>query len=153
MKLIINSLEQMNQLAGRLADLAQPEDVYLLKGDLGAGKTTFSQFFGKALGVTKTINSPTFTIIKSYSGRIPFHHMDCYRLEDGDEDLGFDDYFYSEGVTLVEWPQMIEDFLPSNYLTLMIERISDDSRQVTVTAQGEHYEKLLEALDDEVTSY
>ncbi len=153
MKLIINSLEEMKTLSSHLAHLASPDDVYLLKGDLGAGKTTFSQFFGQALGVNKTISSPTFTIIKSYSGRLPFHHMDCYRLEDSDEDLGFDDYFYGEGVTLVEWPQMIEEFLPPGYLTLTIERISDDSRQVTVEAHGAHYENLLEALTHEITPY
>ncbi|KAA1036563.1 tRNA (adenosine(37)-N6)-threonylcarbamoyltransferase complex ATPase subunit type 1 TsaE [Macrococcus equipercicus] len=153
MKLIINSLEEMNIFAARLAKRAVPNDVYLLKGDLGAGKTTFSQFFGKALGVAKTISSPTFTIIKSYDGRMPFNHMDCYRLENSDEDLGFDDYFYGDGVTLIEWPQMIEEFLPPGYLTITIERISDDSRQVTVTAEGVHYNKLLEALNDEVTSY
>lgn len=146
MHIIIDSLEDMEKLASSLAAQAQANDVYLLKGDLGAGKTTFSQFFGKALGVTRTINSPTFNIIKSYQGRLPFHHMDCYRLEESEEDLGFDDYFYNEGVTLIEWPQMIEEFLPESYMTIEINRISDSSREVILTATGKRYETILEVL-------
>ncbi|WJP97548.1 tRNA (adenosine(37)-N6)-threonylcarbamoyltransferase complex ATPase subunit type 1 TsaE [Macrococcus bovicus] len=146
MHIIIDSLEDMEKLASSLAAQAQANDVYLLKGDLGAGKTTFSQFFGKALGVTRTINSPTFNIIKSYQGRLPFHHMDCYRLEESEEDLGFDDYFYNEGVTLIEWPQMIEEFLPESYMTIEINRTSDSSREVILTATGKRYETILEVL-------
>lgn len=146
MHIIIDSLEDMEKLASSLAARAQANDVYLLKGDLGAGKTTFSQFFGKALGVTRTINSPTFNIIKSYQGRLPFHHMDCYRLEESEEDLGFDDYFYNEGVTLIEWPQMIEEFLHESYMTIEINRTSDSSREVILTATGKRYETILEVL-------
>ncbi|TDM14037.1 tRNA (adenosine(37)-N6)-threonylcarbamoyltransferase complex ATPase subunit type 1 TsaE [Macrococcus bovicus] len=146
MHIVIDSLEDMEKLASSLAAQAQANDVYLLKGDLGAGKTTFSQFFGKALGVTRTINSPTFNIIKSYQGRLPFHHMDCYRLEESEEDLGFDDYFYNEGVTLIEWPQMIEEFLPESYMTIEINRTSDLSREVILTATGKRYETILEVL-------
>lgn len=148
----IHSLEEMKAMAERLASLAAPNDVYLLKGDLGAGKTTFSQFFGYGLGVSKTINSPTFNIIKSYNGRLPFHHMDCYRLEESEEDLGFDDYFYGDGVTLVEWPQMIEDFLPDDYLMIDIGYVSAHERVLTLTARGQRYKELLEGLD-ETASY
>ncbi|ULG71647.1 tRNA (adenosine(37)-N6)-threonylcarbamoyltransferase complex ATPase subunit type 1 TsaE [Macrococcus brunensis] len=146
MHIIIDSLEDMKKLASSLAVQAQANDVYLLKGDLGAGKTTFSQFFGQALGVTRTINSPTFNIIKSYQGHLPFHHMDCYRLEDAEEDLGFDDYFYGEGVTLIEWPQMIEEFLPDSYMTIKINRVSETTREVILTATGKRYETVLEVL-------
>jgi len=146
MHIIIDSLEDMKKLASNLADQVQANDVYLLKGDLGVGKTTFSQFFGQALGVTRTINSPTFNIIKSYQGRLPFHHMDCYRLEDAEEDLGFDDYFYGEGVTLIEWPQMIDEFLPESYMTIEISRVSETTREVILTATGKRYETVLEVL-------
>ncbi|GGB11214.1 tRNA (adenosine(37)-N6)-threonylcarbamoyltransferase complex ATPase subunit type 1 TsaE [Macrococcus hajekii] len=146
MKITINALQEMEELAQKLAINAEPNDVILLKGDLGAGKTTFSQFFGKALGVERNINSPTFNIIKSYQGRLPFHHMDCYRLEEDGEDLGFDDYFYGEGVTLIEWPQMIEDFLPDTYLVIDISYVSPTSREVTLEANGIRYERVLEEL-------
>lgn len=152
METTIHSLEDMKIIAERLAAISKPNDVYLLKGDLGAGKTTFSQFFGYGLGVKKTINSPTFNIIKSYHGRLPFHHMDCYRLEDGEEDLGFDDYFYGDGVTLVEWPEMIRDFLPEDYLTIEIAYLSEHERKLKITAHGSRYEQRLEEFD-ETASY
>ncbi|TDM00655.1 tRNA (adenosine(37)-N6)-threonylcarbamoyltransferase complex ATPase subunit type 1 TsaE [Macrococcus carouselicus] len=145
MKLTINSLDEIEQFAKKIAEQAEENDVYLLKGNLGVGKTTFSQFFGKHLGVKRLINSPTFNIIKSYQGRLPFHHMDCYRLE-GSEDLGFDDYFYGDGVTLIEWPQMIEDFLPDQYMTIEISRLSDTSRQVELIPFGRRYKRLLEEM-------
>jgi tRNA threonylcarbamoyladenosine biosynthesis protein TsaE len=90
----IKDKNEMKQFAARLVALVQAGDLVLLNGDLGAGKTTFTQFIGEALGVKRTINSPTFNIIKSYKGtHLKLHHMDCYRLEDSEEDLGFDEYF------------------------------------------------------------
>ena len=84
-----------------------------LDGDLGAGKTTFTKGIAEGLGVKRTVNSPTFTIIKEYEGEsFPFYHMDVYRLENSDEDIGFDEYFNSDGVTVVEWATFIEEFLP-----------------------------------------
>lgn len=90
----IKNLEDMETFAGILTKYLSAGDVILLNGDLGAGKTTLSQFIGKALGVKRNINSPTFNIIKSYQGsHLKLHHMDCYRLENTEEDLGFDEYF------------------------------------------------------------
>lgn len=153
MEYTISSLEQLKQLATLLAHLAEPNDVFLLTGDLGAGKTTFSQYFGSALGVTKTINSPTFNIIKSYQGRLPFHHMDCYRLEDGGEDLGFDDYFFDNGVTVVEWPQMIEEYLPDSYMKINLKYIDETTRLMNLQSVGERYRKLLEEFNHEAAAY
>lgn len=89
----INTLEETQTLAMRLAELVEPQYTITLEGDLGAGKTTFTQSFAKGLGVKRTVNSPTFTIMKQYVGRIPFNHLDVYRLEDSDEDLGWEEIF------------------------------------------------------------
>lgn len=149
----INGIEDTKQLAEIIAKFVVPGTVILLNGDLGAGKTTFSQFFGSALGVTQNITSPTFNIIKSYDGRMPFHHMDCYRLEGAEDDLGFDEYFYGDGVTIIEWPEMIEDFLPENYLTLQIKRVDEMSREVTLNAIGAEANKLKEQIVNEITAH
>lgn len=105
----INNLDEMNQFAMFLVEQLKSGDLILLNGDLGAGKTTLTQFIGKALGVRRTINSPTFNIIKSYRGKnLKLHHMDCYRLEDSDEDLGFDEFFEDQAITVIEWSQFIK---------------------------------------------
>lgn len=107
----INDLESMEHFAKLLAKHLSAGDIILLNGDLGAGKTTLTQFIGKAMGVKRNINSPTFNIIKSYQGNaFKLHHMDCYRLEDSEEDLGFDEYFEDQAVTLIEWSEFIESF-------------------------------------------
>ncbi|AXZ22983.1 tRNA (adenosine(37)-N6)-threonylcarbamoyltransferase complex ATPase subunit type 1 TsaE [Staphylococcus warneri] len=144
----IKDKNEMKQFAKRLVALVQPGDLVLLNGDLGAGKTTFTQFIGEVLGVKRTINSPTFNIIKSYKGtNLKLHHMDCYRLEDSDEDLGFDEYFEDDALTVIEWSQFIEDLLPNESLTINIEVIDETSRHITIEAKGEHYEVMKEALE------
>ena len=153
MNLTINDINDTKRIATILAQHVKPNNVILLKGDLGVGKTTFSQFFGKALGVEGIISSPTFNIIKSYDARLPFHHMDCYRLEGAEDDLGFDDYFYGNGVCLVEWPQMIEDFLPEDYLTIEILRVDEMRREMVIVANGKQSRQLLEVLSDEITKH
>mgnify|MGYP002720846253 FL=1 len=144
----IKDKNEMKQFAARLVALVQAGDLVLLNGDLGAGKTTFTQFIGEALGVKRTINSPTFNIIKSYKGtHLKLHHMDCYRLEDSEEDLGFDEYFEDNGLTVIEWSQFIEDLLPDESLTINVEVIDEMSRHITIEAKGEHYEAMKEALE------
>ena len=131
-------------LAERLAERAQPGMVLALDGDLGAGKTRFAQAFARALGVTETVNSPTFTIIKEYEGRVcPFYHMDVYRItpEEADE-LGLDEYFFGDGVTLVEWASRIEPLLPPERLHLQLTVTGPVSRVVTARPVGERYERL-----------
>ena len=148
----VQTLDQTKNIAEKLAKHVSKNDVILLNGDLGAGKTTFSQFFGKALGVKRNINSPTFIIIKSYKGKLPFHHMDCYRLEDSDEDLGFDEYFNGDGVTLIEWSTFIEDYLPEERLEINIKRLDEHTRTFEIVSKGEHYKQLKELLNnDDIT--
>ncbi|MHD0397239.1 tRNA (adenosine(37)-N6)-threonylcarbamoyltransferase complex ATPase subunit type 1 TsaE [Staphylococcus simulans] len=141
----INNIDQMNQFAEILTKHLQPKDLILLNGNLGAGKTTLSQFIGKHLGVKRTINSPTFNIIKSYKGKhMKFHHMDCYRLEDSDEDLGFDEYFDDDAVTVIEWSTFIQDLLPDSFLMINLTAVDENKRTVTIEAKGAHYAQLKE---------
>jgi tRNA threonylcarbamoyladenosine biosynthesis protein TsaE len=129
-------------LAAWLAKAAVPGTVIGLDGDLGAGKTAFSQFFAKHLGVKGVVNSPTFTIIKEYEGRLPFYHMDVYRvsLEEA-EDLGLDEYFYGSGVSLVEWSQIVRELLPEQHLHLYIETVGETERKITLQGFGQPYEE------------
>ncbi|WP_251555484.1 tRNA (adenosine(37)-N6)-threonylcarbamoyltransferase complex ATPase subunit type 1 TsaE [Neobacillus muris] len=136
------SSEGTSQFAQRLAKLLQPGDVIALEGDLGAGKTTFTKGLALGLEIKKTVNSPTFTIIKEYHGRLPLYHMDVYRVEDGLEDLGFDEYFEGEGVTVVEWAHLIEEQLPEERLTIYLYHESEDHRKIVLIPRGKRYEEL-----------
>lgn len=146
----INSLEECDALAKRVASYMRPGMLITLTGDLGAGKTTFTKALGKALGVCKTINSPTFTILKIYHGRMPLYHMDAYRLEGVHQDLGFDEYMEGDGVCVVEWPEYIADDLPKQRLEIGIQRIAgdmdDQHRFFCIHAIGEQYERIEEAI-------
>ncbi|MED1863859.1 tRNA (adenosine(37)-N6)-threonylcarbamoyltransferase complex ATPase subunit type 1 TsaE [Fictibacillus nanhaiensis] len=135
------SAEETMSFAEKLGSILQKGDVLTLAGDLGAGKTTFTKGLAKGLGITRTVNSPTFTIIKEYSGRLPLYHMDVYRLEDSDEDLGFDEYFSGEGVCVVEWAVFIEDYLPEERLELVISHKGDDEREIQLKPIGSRYEE------------
>ena len=146
----INNLDELNHFANVLVRHLEPSDLILLNGDLGTGKTTLTQFIGKHLGVKRNINSPTFNIIKSYKGsNLKLHHMDCYRLEDSDEDLGFDEYFQDEGITIIEWSQFIQDLLPKEHLIINIETLSETKRTIKLEAQGTHYLKVKEEVESE----
>jgi len=134
--------EETSQLAIKLARYLQPGDVIALEGDLGAGKTTFTKGLAEGLGITKTVNSPTFTIIKEYKGKLPLYHMDVYRVADGFEDLGFDEYFEGEGVTVVEWAHLIEEQLPAELLTIHLYHDGPDHRKIVLVPQGNRYEQL-----------
>ncbi|MFD2924489.1 tRNA (adenosine(37)-N6)-threonylcarbamoyltransferase complex ATPase subunit type 1 TsaE [Halobacillus naozhouensis] len=126
----------------KLAEYLTPGDVLTLEGDLGAGKTTFTKGLAKGLGVTRTVNSPTFTIIKEYMGRIPLYHMDVYRLEDSDEDLGFEEFFEGDGVTVVEWSQFIKEYLPDERLDITIEYLSETERKIKLQPHSTHFEEI-----------
>lgn len=146
----INNLDELNHFANVLVRHLEPSDLILLNGDLGAGKTTLTQFIGKHLGVKRNINSPTFNIIKSYKGsNLKLHHMDCYRLEDSDENLGFDEYFQDEGITIIEWSQFIQDLLPKEHLIINIETLCESKRTIKLEAQGTHYLKVKEEVESE----
>jgi len=124
-----------------------PNMVICLIGDLGSGKTTFTKGFAGALGIQDVITSPTFTIIKEYEdGEMPLYHMDVYRLEDGPKDINFDEYFHKNGVTIIEWADMIRDELPSERLEVKIAIIDDDVRVFIIKPIGKMYEDVCEAV-------
>ncbi|WP_094245001.1 tRNA (adenosine(37)-N6)-threonylcarbamoyltransferase complex ATPase subunit type 1 TsaE [Aeribacillus pallidus] len=135
--------EETGNMAMKLAQHLQAGDVITLEGDLGAGKTTFVKGLAKGLGIGRTVSSPTFTIMKEYTdGRLPLYHMDVYRIENSDEDLGFDEFFDGDGVTVVEWAHYIEDQLPEERLDIFIRYIQDNARSLIFRPKGKRYIKL-----------
>ena len=142
----VNNLEETIALGNRLGLLLQPNMLLTLSGDLGAGKTTFTKGIGQGLGITKVINSPTFTILKQYQGRLNLSHFDAYRLEGQDEELGFEEMFEDEGVCVIEWPIYIQDILPSEKLEIQILKNEDESRSMILKPHGEKYEKIVKEL-------
>jgi tRNA threonylcarbamoyladenosine biosynthesis protein TsaE len=139
---ISNNADQTKEFAKKLASYLQPGDVIALEGDLGAGKTTFTKGLAEGLEITKNVNSPTFTIIKEYKGSMPLYHMDVYRLENSDEDLGFDEYFEGIGVTVVEWAHLIKDQLPPELLTIYLTHSNDGARNIKLVPAGKRYVEL-----------
>jgi tRNA threonylcarbamoyladenosine biosynthesis protein TsaE len=142
----VNNLEETIALGNRLGLLLQPNMLLTLSGDLGAGKTTFTKGIGQGLGITKVINSPTFTILKQYQGRLNLSHFDAYRLEGQDDDLGFEEIFDSDDVCVVEWANFIEDILPVNRLTIEIKKIDENIREFVFKTNSEKYAQVVEAL-------
>ncbi|RSK25672.1 tRNA (adenosine(37)-N6)-threonylcarbamoyltransferase complex ATPase subunit type 1 TsaE [Bacillus sp. HMF5848] len=136
------SPEETMTFSKKLAAYLQPGDVITLEGDLGAGKTTFVKGLAKGLNITRNVNSPTFTIIKEYQGKMPLYHMDVYRMEESDEDLGFEEYFSGSGITVVEWPQFIKDFLPEALLKITIKHTGENARKIQLEPIGSHFENL-----------
>ena len=118
-------------------------EVYTLVGDLGVGKTVFTQGLAKGLGIEEPISSPTFTIVQVYDdGRLPFYHFDVYRIGDIEEmdEIGFEDYVYGDGVSLIEWANLIDEILPANRTEIKIEKDLEqgfDFRRITVEKRGE----------------
>lgn len=138
MVLETRSPEETFAFGVRLGERAKPGQVYTLTGDLGVGKTVFTQGFAKGLGIEEPVNSPTFTIVQVYEGgRLPFYHFDVYRIGDVEEmdEVGFEDYVMGEGVSLIEWANLIEEILPENHTKIVIEKDLEqgfDYRRITV---------------------
>ncbi len=146
---ITTSPEQTWRTGELLGARLGPGDTVCLYGDLGAGKTSFS--YGIALGLEvrgNYIPSPTFTFVNEYRGRVPFYHIDLYRLRDPGEleNIGFGEYIDSDGVTVIEWAERAEDELPAERLSVYLDYVNDNSREIGFLAEGERYEKLLEEL-------
>ena len=150
---ITSSTEQTENLGRILGTLLEPGDLICLYGDLGAGKTHFS--FGIAQGLEvkeQYITSPTFTFVNEYKGRIPFYHIDLYRLKDpsGLEEIGFDEYVDSDGATVIEWAERAEEFLPDESLSVYLSEVSDEGREIGFFAEGDRYVKRLGELKKHV---
>ena len=132
------SPEETFALGEKLGREAKPGQIYTLNGDLGTGKTVFTQGFAAGLGITEPVNSPTFTILQVYEeGRMPFYHFDVYRIGDVEEmdEIGYEDCFYGEGVCLIEWAELIEEILPEKVIVVTIEKDLEqgfDYRKITL---------------------
>lgn len=119
------SAQETFELGRKIGGQAAPGQVYSLVGDLGVGKTVLTQGLAAGLGITEPVNSPTFTILQIYEeGRLPFYHFDVYRIGDVEEmeEIGYEEYFYGDGVCLVEWANLIEEILPENHIRIVIEK-------------------------------
>ena len=132
------SPEETFQLGQKIGEQAKPGELYTLIGDLGVGKTVLTQGIARGLGIEEPISSPTFTIVKVYEeGRMPFYHFDVYRIGDVEEmeEIGYEDYFYGQGITMIEWANLIEEILPNHYREIRIEKDLEqgfDYRRITV---------------------
>ena len=133
-----HSAQETFALGQRIGLEALPGQVYTLIGDLGVGKTVFTQGVADGLGITEPVNSPTFTIVQIYEGgRMPFYHFDVYRIGDVEEmdEIGYEDYIYGEGVSLIEWANLIKEILPEHYTEIKIEKDLEkgfDYRRITI---------------------
>lgn len=133
------SPEETFAVGRKIGEKARPGEIYTLTGDLGVGKTVFTQGVAAGLGIEEPVSSPTFTIIQEYdSGRIPFYHFDVYRIGDIEEmeEIGYDDYFFGRGICLIEWANLIEEILPEDHIKICIEKDLEkgfDYRRITIT--------------------
>ena len=135
------------ELAENIESEHFPGMVICLNGELGSGKTVFTKAFASALGIEEAVTSPTFNIIKEYqSGELPLYHMDVYRLDGKVEELGLDEYFDGDGVTIIEWADMISEHLPKERLDIDIKVTGEDSRVFVLKPYGKKYEDICEAI-------
>ena len=139
-----NSEKETFELGKNLGEQAKAGQIFCLNGDLGVGKTVFTQGFAKGLGIEENVNSPTFTIIQVYEeGRIPLYHFDVYRIGDPEEmyEIGYEEYFFGEGVCLIEWSKLIEELIPEEAINIEIDKNFEkglDYRKITVEGLWEY---------------
>jgi len=157
LELTSRSPEQTQQLGRRIGELAEPGDVILLSGELGAGKTCFTQGIVWGLGIEEYALSPTFVIMRELYGRLTLYHIDLYRLDNIEEsiDLGLDEYLYGEGICVVEWAEKAMDILPGKYLMIKMGHLSDmeTGRNLHIEANGQRYTELLDRIRESSLSW
>lgn len=156
-KVIKTSSPEETVRAGEvLGALLEPGDLLCLSGDLGAGKTTFARGVALGLGIKGRVTSPTFILINEYQGKIPMYHMDVYRLDGpaGMDELGYEEYFYGNGVTLVEWAEKVENILPGERMDIYLAPSPEDSdaREITLKPRGGRYCRLVKEMTASVCS-
>jgi tRNA threonylcarbamoyladenosine biosynthesis protein TsaE len=148
--LYTQSAGETERLGEVIGGLLQPGDVVALNGDLGAGKTCLARGVARGLGVRDRVTSPTFTLINEYNGMIPLYHMDMYRLGSPEEleDLGYEEYFFGPGATLLEWAGQVEQYLPRRRLDIFITKLPDDEekRKFELVPHGERFEQMVKEL-------
>lgn len=145
-ELIINSPEEIIALGEKIGEGLFKGSIVTMLGDLGAGKTTMTKGIGKALGITRTINSPTFTIMKIYEGRMTLYHMDVYRLNENSGDEYLEEYFNMDGVCVIEWADNISYLIPNDVLKVTIKDLGDNKRSVILESDSSDYQKIIESV-------
>ncbi len=149
---LIRSSEETIAFGRLLGRYLFPGSLVLLYGDLGTGKTTLTKGIAEAIGINEPVTSPTFTIIQEYYGNIPLYHIDTYRLEELEEllEIGIEDYFSSSGITVIEWPEILLEVLPSEYISIYINKdnTNDQIRKITIKCSGKKYSEVVEELVD-----
>jgi len=138
------SQEETIEIGKALGRLLNTGDIVCINGDLGTGKTVFTNGIAKSLGIKEHITSPTFTIVNEYSGRVPFYHFDVYRIADSEEmfEIGFEEYLYGEGIVVIEWADIIKDILPEEVIQVTIKKNLDlgiDARIIEIVFNGSKY--------------
>lgn len=147
-ELTVNSLKECENFAEKFSKLLRKGDVVSLVGDLGAGKTTFTKFVGKSFGIIEDITSPTFNLVNVYYGKFEFNHMDLYRIDFFEElyQIDYENYFYPDGVTLIEWAEKAKELLPKNIIEVEILKISESSRKFIIKGNNKRELEIVEEL-------
>lgn len=149
MNIITNNVADTLNLGEKIGSLVCPGDIICINGDLGTGKTHLTKGIAKGLSIDEHITSPTFNIVNEYQGRLKFYHFDVYRVNDPDEiyAIGFDEYIFSDGVSVIEWSSYIKELIPKEHIDINIEKLpdmGDDYRKVSITYEGSKYDYLKE---------
>ncbi|KAJ48831.1 tRNA threonylcarbamoyladenosine biosynthesis protein TsaE [Clostridium tetanomorphum] len=150
MEFIVQNVSQTVEIGKQIGRLANPGDIICLIGDLGTGKTHLTKGIAEGLNIKDHITSPTFNIVNEYNdGRLKFYHFDVYRVNDPDEiaAIGFDEYIFDDGVSIIEWANYIEELIPDEHMLILIEKISKentDARKITINYYGERYNYIKE---------
>lgn len=149
MEFIVDTADSTMKLGRNLGELVHSGDIICITGDLGAGKTHFTKGVAKGLKISEPITSPTFTIVNEYEGRLKLHHFDVYRVCDPDEieAIGFDEYIFSDAVSIIEWSNFIEELIPKEHIWVDIKKIPDlgmDFRKISINYYGDRYNYMKE---------
>lgn len=153
MEIVTSSPQESQELGQQIAALLRPGDVLTLTGDLGAGKTCFTQGIGRGLGIKRPVTSPTFNLIKEYQGKYPLYHFDLYRIEEEEmTELGYEDYFYGEGITVIEWPEKAGSLLPAERLEIKISRGEGEKRIFHFFPLGFRGQEIVKAVEKGVST-
>ncbi len=146
---VLSSLEDAEIFASKFASLVKAHDVFSFVGDLGAGKTTMTQFICKSLGIDDYVTSPTFNLVNTYYGKFELNHMDLYRIDFVDElyQIDYENYFYPDGVTIIEWAEKAGSLLPKNIIEIEILKIDSDLRKVVIKGNNKRELEIIEGLE------
>lgn len=143
LELKLKDINDTEKLAKLLAEIENKKMILTLNGNLAAGKTTLTKFLAKHLGVKDNVNSPTFNILKEYETINGYlYHIDAYRLENSEEDLGFEEIFYEDNICVIEWAEFIDEFLPRERLIISLENINENERKVVIESVGDFYNNI-----------